>query len=143
MDLREKALHNIEVISKYVAAFQKLAEHFGMCVTVKNDLDPNAEERIDCSVAVFFGMSEEENLGSITFFANDLQRVFWRVQWYTGLIEINGSKVPGYSWQAGQKGDIKQFLNILTNRTIPGEKKKKRDLRKVEILEANSEWTTH
>ena len=136
-------IHNIEVISKYVEAFQKTAEFFGLHTSIRNDLDPNAEERLDCSVAVLFSMSEDQNLGSITFFANDLQRVFWRVQWYTGLIEINGSKVPGYSWQAGNKSDIKQFLNILTNRTIPGEKKKKRDLRKVEILEANSEWTTH
>ena len=93
---------------------------------------------------------DNEKVANVTFRKNSEleQRGFnvglnitWTVGWYTGMEQVNKAQIPTMKYESGNETDISNFYDILLNKSIPGVKRKKIDLKKNEIKESSNEWT--
>ena len=93
---------------------------------------------------------DNEKVANVTFRKNsELEKrgfnvglnIAWTVGWYTGMEKVNELQIPTMKWESGNESDISNFYDILLNKSIPGIKRKKIDLKKNEIKESGNEWT--
>lgn len=98
-------------------------------------------------VAVLY---DNEKVANVTFRKNsELEKrgfnvglnIAWTVGWYTGMEQVNEAQIPTMKYESGNESDISNFYDILLNKSIPGVKRKKIDLKKAEIKKTSENWS--
>lgn len=93
--------------------------------------------------------SDGEKVGNVTFRKINVPEkgwfkaclhVSWTVGWYTGMEKVNELQIPTMKYESGNSSDITNFYDILLNKSIPGIKRKKIDLKKKEIKNAANKY---
>ena len=57
------------------------------------------------------------------------------------MVKVNKHEKATMEWEAGNETDISNFYDILLNKSIPGVKRKKIDLKKVDIKKSADTYT--
>ena len=113
-----------------------------LLVSPYNDFGDNA-----MYVAVLY---DNEKVANVIFRKNsELEKrgfnaglnIAWTVGWYTGMEQVNEAQIPTMKYESGNETDISNFYDILLNKTIPGQKRKKIDLKKADIKKTSENWS--
>lgn len=73
---------------------------------------------------------------------NEHLNITWTVGWYTGMEKVNELQIPTMKYESGNESDIANFYDILLNKSIPEQKRKKIDLKKIDIKKTAETWDT-
>lgn len=114
------------------------------------DLLVSPHDTFDDSTIYVAVLYDNEKVANMTFRKNsELEKrgynkhlnITWTVGWYTGMEQVNEAQIPIMKYESGNETDISNFYDILLNKSIPGVKRKKIDLKKNEIKESSNKWT--
>lgn len=103
----------------------------GFRMSIMNDVEPH------CLRYVF--SFDDARLGQIEMTCvdveNDDYRIRWECKWYTMVDPVKGEYRGLYEHDIGDSGNISRFLGELCYLSIPGEKRRRRDLKIKQLKE--------
>lgn len=115
------------------------------------DLLVSPHDTFDDSTVYVAVLYDNKNVGNVTFRKINVPEksgykarlnITWTVGWYTGMVKLNRCEKATTTWESGNESDIANFYDILLNKTIPGQKRKKIDLKKIDIKKTAETWDT-